>query len=45
MPCSLCRNLGIECTYVERKPTKYAWVQSIFSQTLLTRSLVGMKHP
>jgi hypothetical protein len=23
VPCSLCRSLGIECTYAERKPTKY----------------------
>lgn len=23
LPCSLCKTLGIECNYAERKPTKY----------------------
>ncbi|EXJ95566.1 hypothetical protein A1O1_00688 [Capronia coronata CBS 617.96] len=34
MPCSLCRSLGIECTYAERKPTKNEISMSMIFNTL-----------
>ncbi|EHY58260.1 hypothetical protein HRR83_004882 [Exophiala dermatitidis] len=34
MPCSLCRTLGIECTYAERKPTKNEISMSMIFNTL-----------
>ncbi|OAG35285.1 hypothetical protein AYO21_10556 [Fonsecaea monophora] len=34
MPCSLCKSLGIECTYAERKPTKNEISMSMIFNTL-----------
>jgi hypothetical protein len=47
VPCSLCRSLGIECNYAERKPTKNEISMSMVFNTLrrMETKLDGLSQP